>query len=267
MAKETRAAGFKWRFWLRSAGWTFMLASTAAAARAVSRFALSDPHFTLDRDAGVALNSQDFTILGLAHASRDRVTGVFAGDFGRNIFEIPIDERRRKLLAVDWVERASVSRIWPNRLVVRIWERTPVAFVNLTPQGSRTSRLALIDAYGVLLDRPQKLNFSSPILSGVYESQAETQRQNLVRHYVRLINELGLLTKQLSEVDVSAPDNLRVSLEVHGRAIDLSLGNRNFKQRLQDFLDHYQEIHKRSPGATSFDLRLDDRITTTEPSR
>ena len=71
-------------------------------------------------------------------------------------------------MAIDWIERASVSRIWPNRLVVRVWERTPVAFVNLTPAGARTqnTRLALIDAYGVLLDRPEKLDFSSPILSG-----------------------------------------------------------------------------------------------------
>src|SRR6266852_5919346 len=159
MAKEIRPASFNWRLWLRLAWWTFLLATTAMAARAVSRLVLSDPHFVLDRDAGVAMNSQSFTILGLSRASRARVTRVFQADFGKNIFEIPIDERRRKMMAIDWIERASVSRIWPNRLVVRVWERTPVAFVNLTPQGSRTSRLALIDAYGVLLARPQKLNF------------------------------------------------------------------------------------------------------------
>ncbi len=266
MAKEKRAVPINWRFWLNAAIWIFLAGTMAMAARAVSRFALTDPHFTLDRDAGVTLNSPDFTIIGLAHASRARVTRVFAGDFGRNIFQIPIDERRRKLMAVDWIERASVSRIWPNRLVVRVWERTPVAFVNLTLPGSRnqTSRLALIDAHGVLLDRPEKLDFSSPILLGVYEHQSEDQRRDFVRHYLRLMNELGPLAKKISEVDVSAPDNLKISLELQGRAIDLALGNHNFKKNLQDFLDGYAEIHKRSPGVTSFDLRLDDRITTRE---
>src|SRR4051812_6115251 len=156
---------------MRIGFWSLALACTVAAARTVNRFAQSDPHFTLDRDAGVSANSTGFTILGLERASKGRVLRVFANDFGGNIFQIPIDERRRKLLAVDWVERASVSRIWPNHVIVRLWERQPVAFVNLTPPGSRTqsSRLALIDRYGVILDRPERLNFSSPILSGVYE--------------------------------------------------------------------------------------------------
>src|SRR6266700_8058762 len=266
MAKEKKGARFNWRFWLSAASWAFLLASTVIGARAVSRFALSDPHFILDRDAGVSIHSPDFTIVGLERASRARVTKVFASDFGKNIFQIPIDERRRKLMAVDWIERASISRIWPNRLVVRVWERTPVAFVDLTPEGARNRnvRLALIDAYGVLLERPQKLDFSSPILTGVYERQTEAQRQERVRHYLRLMNELGPLAKRLSEVDVATPNNLKVSLEVQGRVIDLSMGDRNFQVRLKEFLDSYTEIRKRSGATTSFDLRLDDRITTRE---
>lgn len=264
MAKEKPSRRINWRLWLRVGFWSLLFGTAAMAARAVGRFALHDPHFVLDRDAGVAVNSQDFTILGLTHASRAQVLRVFSADFGRNIFQIPIDERRRKLLAIDWVEHASVSRIWPNRMVVRIWERTPVAFVNLTPQGARnqTSRLALIDAYGVILDKPEKLDFSSPILDGIYENQNEAERQERVRHYSRLMAELGPLGKQISDVDVTSPDNLRVGLEIERREIDLELGDRNFKRRLQDFLDHYPEIHRRSPNATSFDLRLDDRITT-----
>jgi len=264
MAKEARKP-FNWRLWLRIGLWAVLLASTVMAARALSRFAQSDSHFTLDRDAGVAADSTDFTITGLKFASRSRVLKVFADDFGANIFQIPIDERRRKLLAVDWVERASVSRIWPNRLMVRIWERQPIAFVNLANgTGGRGSRLALIDAYGVILDRPQRLDFSSPILSGVHESQSERERQEHIRHYTRLMNELGPLGKRLSEVDVSKPESITVEIEIDGRPIELLLGDRNFARRLQDFLAHYAEIRKHSGSSATFDLRLDDRITTRE---
>jgi cell division protein FtsQ len=266
MAKKASAPGVNWLFWLRTVFWTILLASASVGARAVGRMALSDARFTLDRDAGVAASGTDFAILGLDHAPRENVMRIFRNDFGKNIFQIPIDERRRKLLAVDWIERASVSRIWPNRLVVRVWERKPVAFVNLTAPGGKghNSQLSLIDAYGVILQRPDRLEFSAPILSGLNEQQTEAERQEHVRHYMRLMKELGPLAQQLSEVDVNDPGDLQISLKLEGRAIDLEVGDRNFKKRLQDFLDHYPEIHKRAPGAVFFDLRLDDRITSRE---
>ena len=36
--------------------------------------------------------------------------------FRRSVFSVPLAERRRRLLAIDWVEDASVSRVWPDRL-------------------------------------------------------------------------------------------------------------------------------------------------------
>ena len=53
---------------------------------------------------------------------------------GRSVYLIPLDERRATLRTVDWVKDASVARVWPNRVVVRVAERKPVAFVTL---GSR----------------------------------------------------------------------------------------------------------------------------------
>ena len=66
---------------------------------------------------------------------------------------------------------------------------------------------------------------------------------------------------QISEVDVSDPDNLVVIEVVQGRAVRLLLGNRNYLQRMNNFMDHYSDIVRRAPGARTFDLRLDDRIT------
>jgi cell division protein FtsQ len=250
--------------WLQVGFWIFTLASAAVAARAVTDFAQHDSHFTFDRDAGVALNSPYFQIIGLQHASRARVTGVFKQDFGGNILQIPITERRRKLLAIDWVERASVSRVWPNRLVVRIWERTPIAFVNLTPEGAgrHSARMALIDSYGVILNTPERLKFSAPIISGLSGNQTEEERRIRLHDFVRLMDELGELAKQVSEVDLSEKGNVVVGMKAENRAVSLLMGDRNFKRRLQDFLEHYSEIRKKAPGSFIFDLRLDDRITT-----
>jgi cell division protein FtsQ len=54
---------------------------------------------------------------------------------------------------------------------------------------------------------------------------------------------------------------LKVTEKLDGRAVTLMLGERNFASRLHNFLDHYPDIHRRIPQVTTFDLRLDDRIT------
>jgi cell division protein FtsQ len=121
------------------------------AALRVRRFAMDDPQFRLSRD-----KQESLTITGLRHASKAKVQRVFAGDFGRSIFSVPVEERRRRLLAIDWVEDASVLRIWPDRLTVQVHERQPVAFVFLR------SSVLLIDRQGVLLDPPAHAQFTFP---------------------------------------------------------------------------------------------------------
>ena len=108
-----------WRCWRAGRG------VGTGGAQGASAIVTHDPQFTLSRDH----DSDALTVDGLAYASRAKVQRVFAQDFDRSVFAVPLDERRRRLLAVDWVEDASVSRIWPDRLVVRIRERKPVAFV------------------------------------------------------------------------------------------------------------------------------------------
>ena len=183
---------------------------------------------------------------------------VFAGDFDHSIFSVPLAERRRRLLAIDWVEDASVSRVWPDRLVIRIRERKPVAFVSF-----RSGPL-LIDAQGVLLEQPAQAQFSFPVLSGVREGETEADRRRHVRAFLQVQEEMGYLAKEISEVDASDPENIRIVSQVDRRVVTLLLGDGNYAQRFQNFLNHYPEIRKGSPQAKVFDLRLDGRITVKE---
>src|SRR5215831_1026433 len=164
--KPVRPAGIRWRLW----GGMLLLGvagvSTAMGALRIRHFTLTDPQFRLSRS-----HQDSLTLQGVKYASRWKVQRVFAADFDRSIFSVPLAERRRRLLAIDWVEDASVSRLWPDRLVVHIQERKPVAFVYF-----RTG-VMLIDATGVLLDVPgpkgAPMQFAFPVLSGVREDEPE----------------------------------------------------------------------------------------------
>jgi len=250
---STKAAGRPRSRWLLMFGLIVLgvlCVSTAMAALKVREYVIHDPQFLLSRDRKDAL-----TIEGLRYASHSKVLRVFAPDFDRSIFSIPLAERRRRLLAIDWIEDASVSRVWPDRLIVRIRERKPVAFVFLR------SGVLLIDAQATLLDPPAEAQFSFPVLSGVRENESDLLRREQVRALLRLEEDLGPLAKDISEVNATDPNDLRMVAQVDNRAVELAIGDDNFGRRYRNFLNHYPEIRRSSPDVNSFDLRLDDRIT------
>ena len=247
-----KTAGFRWRLWLLLAAAGVIGVSTAMAALKVRQFVVTDPRFALSRDAG------SLTVSGLQYTPRSKVLRIFSDDFDHSIFSAPLEERRRRLLAIDWVEEASVSRAWPDRLAVRIQERKPVAFVLLH------ATVLLIDAHGVLLNLPAQAQFTFPVLAGIREEQTPEQRLNCVRAFLQVEQELGYLIKDISEINAADTDDIRIVAQVENRAVELILGDANYARRFQSFLAHYPEIAKRSPEVKTFDLRLDDRILAKE---
>ena len=253
MARESKKRAIPWRLIFGIILAALLSAAVGMAAVRVRRFALDDPQFTFSRDHKNAL-----AVEGIRYASRAKVFRVFAPDFEHSIFSVPLAGRRRELLAIDWVEDASVSRIWPDRLVVRIRERKPVAFVSLR------IGVLLIDGHGVLLDPPVQAQFAFPVLSGIRESDSLVGRRERVRTFLRVEDDMGYLMKDISEVDVSDPDSIRVVAQVGNHALELLVGDSDFGRRYQNFLSHYSEIEKHSPEVRVFDLRLEDRITAKE---
>lgn len=254
MARESKkSGGIRWRLWLSLAALGLACASTAVAALKLRDYVASDPRFALPRDRQDAL-----AIEGVRYASQSKVRHVFDADFGHGILAVPLAERQRRLLGIDWVEDASVSRVWPDRLMVRIRERNPVAFVYLG------SSVELIDAEGVLLEPPPQAAFSFPVLSGIREDSTEDARRECVRSLLRLEQDMGYMAKDVSEVDATDPEDIRVVVQVDRRAVSLLLGDGDFGRRYQNFLGHFQEIEQRLPRARTFDLRLEDRITAKE---
>lgn len=201
---------------------------------------------------------------GNRYTSRERILQVFAPDFNKSIFHIPLAERRRRLLAVDWIEDASVMRVWPNQLIVKVRERRPVAFAKLPIGVSGQYRYLLIDAQGVLLSVPRQ-RFDFPVLTGVTEEQTEPDRRLRVLAMQQMLSDVGSAGASLiSEINAASPQDLRVSARIGGHSVELWLGDRNYLGRFQNFSNHFDEIMRQSDGARVFDLRLEDRILTVK---
>lgn len=255
MAREAKKETSKLRkaLWRAAMIAVAMGACTGVSVYLVHRYLVHDPKFVLSHDRRDGL-----TIDGLRYGSRAKVQRIFAADADHSVFSVPLEERRRRLLAIDWVQDAAVSRVWPDRLAVRIQERKPLAFVEVQ------STVMLIDGQGMLLEPPPQAQFSFPVLSGVRAEDTPEKRMDAVRALLDVEDALGPAMKDVSEVNAADPSNLRIVAQLDGRVLELILGEDNLGPRYRNFLAHYPEMRKRSPEVRVFDLRLDDRITARE---
>lgn len=271
MARKSESAAASRRTWFA----VLRYASRIAIAGAVlvgglyglnraERFIVRDARFSfIIPDFG--LESPSLKVEGIHHASRFQVLRVFSPDFGRSVYLLPLAERREKLKELDWVKDASISRIWPNKIFVRVHEREPAAYVHLPMD--RTARIALIDGDGVILQPPLHARFELPVVTGIRADDVQPIRREKVRRLLLMMKEVGQLGDRISEVDVSDRSNIKVTARARDRALVLWMGDQNFAARLRNFVNHYSDIQRRLPGATTLDLRLDDRITVVGEGR
>ena len=184
---------------------------------------------------------------------------VFGEDIGRNIFHVPIGLRRKQLEEIPWVERATVMRVLPDQLRIALVERKPVAF---TRQGQQ---IGLVDASGVLLQMPAaamaKLHYSFPVLTGIDPGDPLASRSARMAVYERLLAELDAgnqhLSDQISEIDLTDPEDARVLMPEPGADILAHLGQDHFLERYQRYKAHIAEWRQRFPKLEAVDLRYD----------
>ncbi len=248
-----------WRLWLRVTVWFSLFVCVAWGGNELRNFLLKDQRF------GLACDPSEPTcplleIKGVQYASRAKIQGIFTPDFGRSVFDLPLAERRRHLLAIDWVRTASISRVWPNHIVVNVTERKPVAFAKLPVNGTARHWMALVDQDGALMTLPRGVRFHLPVLSGINEDQSDEDRRIRVKAMQHLLEDLGPQSKDISEVNAASMQEMRVIAEVDGQGVELWIGDQHYRSRYMNFLNHYRDIRTHSEQASTFDLRLDDRI-------
>jgi cell division protein FtsQ len=254
---------FRWRrflFWL-CAG-VILMVCTLFAWHQTEEFLIRDNRFRIAEPEDITGPSPDLKVEGIHYASSSQIRHVFAEDIGRSLYLVPIQKRRLQLMEIDWVENATVTKVWPDTLRVVIKERVPVAFVRL-PRLHRdaTSRLAVIDHDGYILRPRVAAQFTLPVISGVQENEPLENRKARVRRALSMLLEIGPLANQISEVDVTDIDNLIVAEHVGNNVVNLILGNENYKDRLANFLANYNEVREKRPDASVLDLRVDGAIT------
>jgi cell division protein FtsQ len=223
------------------------------------RYGTQSWHFRID-------SSDDIEVSGNRNVTRSQVLEAIGGDIDRNIFFVSLAEQKKQLEAIPWVESATVMRLYPNRLRIVLRERTPVAFVAVN------GHIALIDAHGVIMDMPPgtQASFSFPVIVGMSESEPLSTRTARMKIYAELVKQLDAngaqYSRDLSEVDLSDPDDLKATVSDPKGAVLVHLGSANFLERFRVYVAHVQEWRSQFAPLDSVDLRYEGQVIVNPDS-
>ncbi len=203
-------------------------------------------------------SSDDIEIDGTQNVSRAQVMEVMGGDIGRNIFFVPLDQRKKQLEQVPWVESASVMRFAPNRLRIEIHERTPIAFARVG------SKILVTDSAGMLMELPTKKKYSFPVIIGMNAGEPPSTRSARMKIYNDVVSQLDSggahYSQDLSEVDLSDPDDVKVLANNRDGEVLVHLGSSNYLERYKIYVAHVREWRQQFSKLESVDLRYDRQI-------
>ncbi len=203
-------------------------------------------------------SSDNIDVTGTQNVTKAQIMEVMGADIGRNIFFIPLAQQKVQLEQIPWVESASVMRFVPNRLSVEIHERTPVAFARVGP------RISLIDAGGTLMELPQKHKYSFPVILGMNPGEPLSTRAPRMKAYNELVQELdssgARYSQDLSEVDLSDLENVKVRVNDPAGDVLVELGSSDYLKRYKIYVSHVQEWRQQFQKLESVNLRYDNQV-------
>jgi cell division protein FtsQ len=254
--RRKKFVGRSWLFYRRVLGWTIAGAVTVTTGIVAERFLMYSPQVLL-------LKPDQIEVLGNHIVTREAVLQPFARDRNRSVLRISLDTRRSQLEQLPWVESASVQRILPNHIRIELTERTPIAFLR------NGTELALIDAHGVILDRPEGEDLHFPIVTGLPDSMPREEREKRMQTYQEFLRDADLIrtgsSDRVSEVDLSNAKDLRVvmtglSSASDSQAVTIHFGNSDFTAKYRMLVENFAQWQANAGRVQSIDLQYSRQV-------
>jgi len=173
------------------------------------------------------------------------------------LWSVPTKEIARRLSGHPWVRSVSVRKSFPDRLVVRIQERTPVAMINLDvlhyldDEGRPFKRLTAYD--------PKNL----AIVTGFSREELIRKDPVTVRDLRKTLDllrgvEAGALRQNVSEIHFDAQDGYTVVTRDAG--LQLKVGTMDVKEAIRRIEAAMPRISRMPRSSGIADLKTEGRV-------
>ena len=166
-------------------------------------------------------------IEGNRMASKEQITVLSRIDIHSNLMEINVPQVKSLLESHPWIARAEIKRDWPNRLLITVKEKKPVALVN------RATGLFYLDNKGHIIaaaNASQELDF--PVITGLenftFNPAQSARTPEILKDVMGLLklaskNNSILPEQNISEIHIT--ENKELLLYLLDRAFPIYMGS------------------------------------------
>ncbi|GAB4363769.1 MAG: hypothetical protein Kow00128_04830 [Deltaproteobacteria bacterium] len=191
------------------------------------------------------------------HVTRDEVIGMLGGAASGNIWSLSAGEIGNRLAGHPFIREVSVRKAFPDRLIVRVTERAPVAMIHL-------DSLYYVDGEGVPFKRLTAYDAKNyPILTGFSRKDLQAGDPVTMRNLRRTIALMrraqeGPFSRNLSEVHFDALEGFTLVRRDDGLRLRIgTVEPEEAMRRIEEALPKLAKLD-RAPGIV--DLRTEGRI-------
>jgi len=162
-----------------------------------------------------------------------------------NVFSVDLEAARERVEGLKWVRFATVQRVLPDTIAIKIVERTPVGVARIR------GAIYQFDAEAELLDQDRG-GADFPILHGLISNNAEMNRKK-VDLYLQIMTDLHG-KEEFSEVQIN--DALEVSVISQHEPVMVILGADHLRDHWGQYLQLRKKIQTEYPDTVQVDFRF-----------
>ncbi len=203
-------------------------------------------------------NIKDIRFIGNNFVRDDAMVSLMELPDGSNIFKVSIRHLQERIMSHPWIKGVLIKRELPNRILISIEERAPVAVALYN------SRSYLIDSAGVALGRREALldDRYFPVIRGI---DFKGIRFGEERPPEALIEALKLLDILKNKKELVRFENISIDIERDRMVLkvddyEINMGRGDYDKKLSRFVEVRGDMIGRGIASKKIDMRFLNKV-------